>query len=422
MRTVRSIALVALVALVLGACTGQGTAPSTSAPRVEAAPSEVLLLGTGGEQLGLRVPSGSVLFEVPGALASADRSVAFRTANGAGSTTLEAIEVATGAVVSSTTLDGRWEGWVAAGSGDAVALMEPLPAGWDRAVPVPRSSTTIVVADPTGTAEPMRFELEGNYEPEAFSVDGSRLFLIQHLPAETPSAYRVRTLDLERGKVRPVFGPFKSPPERMPGTRLQQELGPDGTRLYTLYTSAKPGYAPHGAAAPDRTAVSFVHVLDLRDGWAHCAGLPRAFWDRPASAQAMAVSSEGERLYIVDAELGRIAVMDTGTFETRTVRLPIGVEDPLGTSARLSADDAILYVATAGTDGTLWAIDARTLDVAKGWDVGPATALGLSDDGERLYVALQDRVAVLDPRTGAEVGAVAFASPAPVLDVSVVGA
>jgi len=420
MRGARSIAVVGIAALALGACTGQ-TATPPPAP-VELRPGEVLLLGAGGEQLGVEASSGSLLFEAPGALASADRSTVFRTITGAGSTVVEAIDVASGAVVSRTSLDGRWEGWVASGTGDAMVLMEPLPPGWDREVPVPRSRSVLVVVDPTGAAEPMRFELEGNYEPEAFSVDGSRLFLLQHLPAETPNAYRVRMLDLERGKVRPVFGPFKSPPERMPGTRLQQELGPDGARLYTLYTSAKPGYAPHGAPAPEHAAVSFVHVLDLRDGWAHCAGLPRAFWDRPASAQAMAVSSDGARLYVVDAELGRIVVMDAETFETRTARLPIGVESPQGTSARLSADDRVLYVATAGGDGGLWAIDTGTLAVADRWDVGPATALALSGDGRRLYVALDGRVAVLDRVTGAEVGEVPFASPAPVVDMSVIGA
>lgn len=424
MRPTRFVVVAFAGVFVLAACTGQASPGSGSEARPRALPSEVLLLDTDEGQLALSTPTGSVLFRAPGAIASADGSLVFRASTRNGGTSLDTIDAATGEVAASARLDGILELWVASGSGRTLALMEPLPRGWDRAIPVPRSHTVIVVADPTGTAEPRRFELDGNYEPEAFSTDDSNLFLIQHLPAESPTVYRVTMLDLDRGKVFPVFGPFKSPPERMPGTRLQQELAPDGGRLYTLYSSSRAGYAPHGAQVDQGAAVSFVHVLDLEEGWAHCAGLPKAFWDRPASAQAMAVSSDGRRLYVVDSELGLLTVMDTETFANEgTARIPIGASDPLGTSARLSADGSTLFVTSAGADGTLFAIDTATLEVTDRWHVGgAASGLGLSVDGRRLYVAQGDRVSVLDPSNGQELGAVPFSSPAPVVRVSVIGA
>jgi hypothetical protein len=55
-------------------------------------------------------------------------------------------------------------------SGRAIALVEPVP-GTAPGVPVPRAETTIVVADPVGGGEAMRYLLDGNYEPEAFSID-----------------------------------------------------------------------------------------------------------------------------------------------------------------------------------------------------------------------------------------------------------
>ena len=61
-------------------------------------------------------------------------------------------------------------------------------------------------------------------------------------------------LDLAREKLLPVFGPFKGPAERMPGTRLSQLLAPDADQLYTLYTSSRPGYAPHGAPVANDAA------------------------------------------------------------------------------------------------------------------------------------------------------------------------
>ena len=173
------------------------------------------------------------------------------------------------------------------------------------------------MSDPT-----RRYRLIGNFEPEAFSVDDSRLFLIQYLPAEAPTSYRVTFLDLGDGTVHPVFGRFKTPPERMPGIRLAQVFDPASEQLYTLYTNraAEHSHDPGRTSSYGEREVSFVHVLNLRQGWAYCAGLPRALWGQPARAQAMAPSPDGRSLYIVDSMRGRIAVMDTKTLEITPIR------------------------------------------------------------------------------------------------------
>ena len=121
-----------------------------------------------------------------------------------------------------------------------------------------------------------------------------------------------------------MFGRFKSPPERMPGIRLAQVFDPASEQLYTLYTNrVAEHFHDHwqDASYGDRE-VSFVHVLNLREGWAYCAGLPRTFWGQPATAQAMAASPDGRLLYIVDSIRGLVAEMDTETMEiTRTARV-----------------------------------------------------------------------------------------------------
>ena len=172
--------------------------------------------------------------------------------------------------------------------------------------------------------------------------------MIQHLPAEAPTVYRVTVLDLKRGRVYPVFGPYKSPPERMPGIRLQQVISPNADQLYTLYSSARPGYAPHHAPVPNDATVSFVHVLSLQEGWAHCVGLPEELWDRPASEQAMATSPNGRLLYIVDATLGLVTVMDTASLEIRTAPIDLAVPGVRHTSAVVSADGSALFVGDVG--------------------------------------------------------------------------
>jgi hypothetical protein len=404
----------AVAALAVAACT---QAPDDAANG--AVPRETLLLSTQAGPLVVQIPSGSVLFDRPGTVASLGGSWLLSATPSAGSTLLETVDGADAEPASDVHLDGTLDVRAVSESGTAVALMDPLPDGWDPEVPLPRSRTSIVVADPTGAGQPRTYDLRGNYEPEAFSTDDRQLFMIQHLPAESPTVYRVTALDLKRGRVYPVFGPYKAPPERMPGIRLQQIISPNDDQLYTLYSSARPGYAPHHAPVPNDATVSFVHVLSLQEGWAHCVGLPKELWDRPASEQAMATSPNGRLLYIVDATLGLVTVMDTASLEIRTAPIDLAVPGVRHTSAVVSADGSALFVGTSGEQSAVTKIDTDTFEVVRTWETDDVSGLGLSADGERLYVAFDDRVEVMDATTGSELAGVAVASPAPIERVSV---
>jgi hypothetical protein len=404
-----------VVALGLAACT-QG-APDDAADRP--VPRETLLLSTQAGPLVVQIPSGSVLFDRPRTVASLGGSWLLSATPSAGSTLLETFDGADAESASDVSLDGTLDVRVVSESGAAVALTDPLPDGWNPEVPLPRSRTPIVVADPTGAAQPRTYDLRGNFEPEAFSTDDRQLFMIQHLPAEAPTVYRVTVLDLKRGRVYPVFGPYKTPPERMPGIRLQQIISPNDDQLYTLYSSARPGYAPHHAPVPNDATVSFVHVLSLQEGWAHCVGLPEELWDRPASEQAMATSPNGRLLYIVDATLGLVTVMDTASLEIHTAPIDLAVPGVRHTSAVVSANGSALFVGTSGEHSGVTKIDTDTFEVLRTWETDDVSGLGLSADGERLYVAFDDRVEVMDATTGSELAGVAVASPAPIERVSV---
>ena len=430
---VKLLVTVSIVTLLGASCT-TSTGPAEGPEPGRELTAESLLLGTTDGPLVVQVPTGEIVLDRLGAVSSLGGGWVLSAAIEEGSTLMELYEGSTGRLLSSEALPGALEPRIVSETGRAVALMEPLPEGWDPAVPLPRSSTRIVVADPTGGTEPITLDLPGNFEPEAFSVDDRRLFLIQHLPAETPRDYRVTVLDLARRRLLPVFGPFKGPAERMPGTRLSQLLAPDADQLYTLYTSSRPGYAPHDARVANDAAVSFVHVLSLEEGWAHCVGLPKAMWDRPADEQAMATTPDGTYLMVIDAGRGIVAAVHTGSLKVRTTPVDLPFDGAIGwTSAHISPDGHTLYVAvsgednglaSAGDDGSMVAaLDARTFEVLDTWRIsGPVSGLGVSSDGTTVYAAAGGRVVLLDATSGSELGAVALPTDQPVVRLTALAA
>jgi hypothetical protein len=406
------------------------TADPKVGPPAETA-GDVVVLGTAEGALVVNSSSGTVLAEDAGEIAALDGSRRYATTADGKATILDTRDPVTGAVLASTTVPGDLEVRVASISGEAVAMMPPGRSSTGGKLAPPHRSTTIVVADPSGERAVRTYRLDGNFEPEAFSVDDRRLFLIQYLPALAPSVYRVTFLDLASSQVRPVFGRFKTPPERMPGIRLTQVFDDASDQLYTLYTNRPSkgyagnwdgeGYGNAGAGYGDSggngsgdsrgaAEVSFVHVLNLRDGWAFCAGLPRALWGRPASAMAMAPSPSGRELYIVDSTRGIVVEMNTNTLRIhRTDHLDLSGAGGEQTSAVTSMDGERLFIGSAMDGSAVYEVDTDSMQVIARWTM-PATVSGLalSGDGARLYAALDDRVAILDSTTGEELSTLGF--------------
>jgi hypothetical protein len=397
--------------LALAACTGHPA--DRAAPPPEALPElrDVVVVDTVHGTDVVDTSSGAVLAADAGEVAAPDGSRLYATRRAGDATILRTRDSVTGEVVARTTLDGALEIRVASVSGHAVALMRPLARseGTSTELAMPRARTTIVVADPAGTEAPRRYVLDGNYEPEAFSIDDRRLFLIQYLPAEAPTAYRVTFLDLRRSKVFEVFGRFKTPPERMPGVRLEQVYDAASQQLYTLYTNRvgetySGTWDGYGSSTADADEVSFVHVLNLRDGWAYCAGLPRALWGRPEGEQALATGPDGRSLYVVDPMRSLIVEMNTRTLKVvRRARVDLGTLGDGTVSAQIGSDGRTLFVGADRRGAPIVAIDLGTLRVAARWTMPSGVAgFGVSEDGERLYAALVDQVRVVDPVSGHE--------------------
>jgi hypothetical protein len=273
--------------------------------------------------------------------------------------------------------------------GRAVALSEGATTGANPYVPQARATTNITVVE--RGERPHTYRVDGNVEPEAFSLSKRSLFVIEYTPPTAPTRYRVARLDLagRSRTVRPraVRSNEDELQEPMRGTARAQALAPDGRRLYTLYTRDATATEP---------AEAFVHVLDLERERATCVDLPAEFATSPVGA--VAVSPSGTRVYVVAPATAAVAEIDAaGLALTRTGRLMAASSEA---TVRATATDAdSLYVAVAGTVTRVALRDLRP--VAAFPVAGTVTGVQPAPDGAGLLVSLTDRLVVVDPRTGA---------------------
>jgi hypothetical protein len=177
---------------------------------------------------------------------------------------------------------GRW-----------VALTD-RPTGYESAKQ-PRF-TQLTVFDAKAGSATRHLALSGDVQPEAFSVDGKLVFVLDH----RGDHYRVQTIILETGE-RVDTGNRDKTIERedMHGTTVRGVLNADRTVLATLYRD--PGNADEPA---------FVHILDLVHGWAYCADLPAPFGTGPPGS---------DRIELTPAD----TVVVTTTEASRRAEIPI---------------------------------------------------------------------------------------------------
>jgi hypothetical protein len=237
---------------------------------------------------------------------------------------------------------------------------------------------------------PISIELEGNFEPEAFSTDGSNLFVVQYRPATDPTTYQVRRLDLTTGQVHDVFTVDAELQQEMRGTARVQEMSPDGTRLYTLYTLK----TPHGSH-------SFVHVLALDEMWAHCIDLPGDFLLDGEARAALGVSPDGETVYVADTRGGKLASLDAQDLQVRRWVSMDLASASRGADLTVSVDGRSVLVASGSR---LVAASASDLSMLGSWDLEERIrGIQSGADGRAVYVARDDDVVVIDLGLGKQI-------------------
>ena len=149
-----------------------------------------------------------------------------------------------------------------------------------------------------------------------------------------------------------------------------------------------------------------MHTLNLDQGFAICVSLPKALWGGNPLNEALAVSPDSRWLYVVDTARGVVTTLDADALKVaRRVEVAFGPRSPDQARATVSPDGRSLLVAYGEA---LVVLDTATLQPDRIWMMGDTVSgLGFSADGLRLYVAMPDRVAVVDPSTGRETRTIA---------------
>jgi LPXTG-motif cell wall-anchored protein len=216
-------------------------------------------------------------------------------------------------VVPAVAYDGSAGGLSA--DGDTLVLTKP-------GLRFPQAQSEFAVLDADRLRVRELVTLEGTFTFDALSPDGSKLYLIEYTSARDLTEYRVRSYDIERGRLdpSPIIDPDESG-EDMYGTAVTRARAPSGRWEYTLYD---------GAEHP------FVHALNTERGTAVCIDLDHL--DRVVPGRTgLEPSPDGSTLSVIDRGES-VASIDLTSFE---------VSEPASPGAPAAE-------AGADEDGTPW--------------------------------------------------------------------
>jgi len=423
--------LVAVSAIgVLAGCTATGPgatpvpsdAPSSSAPSVTvsppagspaatAAPGDAwLLVGRKGET-DLRVILDSTLEEqiqVPLGVPDEQWGNVFTATPEANRTQVRNVAIQPGYGGDGQTIDGRWvfptigADPVPVGmssDGSTLVLVEADvahgAAGLDRA----RSRFAILDAYLFSRHAPRIIELDGSFDFDALSPDGSILYVAEQIPGPLEGRYQVRAVDTATGRLRPeIIVDKRNLDEQMAGYPIDQVRRGDGMIL-TLY---------RGAEHP------FVHALSSVDAWAVCIDLPSRGFDDAEAATDWGIVSVGSGDLAINATLGiavdihasELTVRRAVDFEPsaasafRLAKFGHGELGPAGRRLAASPDGTSVY---AAGEGGIVRLGAGDLAVERRYLVGTAIgALAITPDGTSIFALTRTggRIARLDASTG----------------------
>ncbi len=320
-------------------------------------------------------------FALPPGLASADGRWHFAARSARDGTKLTRYSVQTGRSTASFSIPGRRTLAGVSPTGQWLALSRRTA----------RATLIATVGGVRGGLAQVE-RLDGEFEVETLSAEGTRLFLIQHLGRPKPQRYVVRLYDVSRSTLRPQ--PLRDPTIRglMTGYAWSGIASPNGRWLLTLYLDTA---RRHG----------FIHSLDLVRNRAVCIGLPTLHGRFESLKQySLTLSPDGKTVFAANPALGVVAAVDLAKQRVvRTARFTARAgparRSGAATSGAISRNGRTLYFSNGRE---LWAYDAafgrvrgpyRTRRELDGFGFGPR-------DRQLYAVGRDGRVLVFDAATG----------------------
>ncbi|WP_088288866.1 hypothetical protein [Kineosporia sp. A_224] len=282
-RTLRSIVGPALLVGLVAGCSSPGAGAGSTAPAAtpsRAAPPTIAVL-----------PAGVV--GAPG-----DLGPLVHVAADGDRTTVRGFDRTTRALLGTVAVDGSWvlpvvvpgSGPDGVTTGGSVVLAEKAPAAG-------RSRFTVLRAP--FTQPPHLVDLAGAFEFDALSPDGTRLYLVEHLPPKGSQHYQVRWYDLAADRLDEAVVVDKSNiGEWMAGHPVSRVTSLDGAVVATMYERS--GGEP------------FVHVLHTREIYAQCIDLPESLAGRGFTLGGsiekglVVTDAKGRVPFLVDLTDGRV--------------------------------------------------------------------------------------------------------------------
>jgi hypothetical protein len=260
----------------------------------------------------------------------------FVALGGPRTTTLAAIDKATGGVTRWRTLTGSWGIPLVAFDGTAAGLSRDgktlVIADWVQPANSPlRPSSTFRIYDASSLTKRGQFTLDGDFSFDALSPDARTLYLVQHVSQQDVFKYLVRAYDLRANRLLPnVIADKRQQGWVMRGLPMKRLASTDGRWVYTLYR--RDGGTP------------FVHALDAAKQNAVCIGIPWSGSQDPLGRAVLTL--EGGKLTIAAA--GRRVAIDTQTFALSVPRGAGGGGGfPTGLVAGLAAGAAAVVALAA---------------------------------------------------------------------------
>jgi hypothetical protein len=389
------LGIVALLGLLLTAC---GSAAPSSHPGANSRPPSLTgeelavvegTLATNGayqatQIVALHPGTSASPVTLPVGLVSQDHRIIVTAGASNGQTRVAVVNAATGAPVRTFMIPA---GYTTQGEPFATALLSPdgrwLVLRREDAQAAANQSTIVLVDTQAGKVADT-FSFAGDFDLDAISPDGTRLYVLERVDAA--GHYHVRLFQIPRHQLMDGYITDKvAPKEAMYGAALTRLLAADGHEVYTLYVNLEEDKA-------------FIHILPVTGDiyLARCIDLPVGNAATLLRYYSLALSQDGSTLYAANGMLGvAVSVSLQGAEQVFSDNIITSSRFSAGTpnayalrlynGAALSADQQTLYV--VGAQG-IWALGARDFKLVRQYLPRQSfTSLALGADGKTLYAA-----------------------------------